>query len=69
MTNDNIRNLLERFMEGETSLEEEQRIARWFNDHPQVDADLENYRLMFAYFDEGMPRKTANKNQIGRAHV
>ena len=69
MTNDNIRNLLERFMEGETSLEEEQRIARWFNDHPQVDADLENYRLMFAYFDEGMPRKTANKNRHAKWYV
>lgn len=64
MTNDNIRNLLERFMEGETSLEEEQRIARWFNDHPQVDADLENYRLMFAYFDEGMPRKRLTRTAM-----
>lgn len=69
MTNDNIRDLLERFMEGDTSLEEEQRIARWFNDHPQVDADLENYRLMFAYFDEGMPRTTANKNRHAKWYV
>lgn len=59
MTNEHntIRDLLDRFMAGETSLQEERQLAQWFSDHPQVDADLEDYRLMFAYFNEGMPRQ------------
>ncbi len=65
MTNDNdtIRTLLARFMEGDTSQEEERRLARWFKDHPQVAGDLEPYRLMFAYFDEGMPRQAATRRR------
>lgn len=58
-----IRALLERFMAGQTSRQEEQRLADWFRDHPQVDGDLEPYRLMFAYFDEGMPRQTIAKRR------
>ncbi len=65
MTNDNnhIRALLERFMAGLTSRQEEQQLADWFRHHPQVDDDLEDYRLMFAYFDEGMPRQAAVKRR------
>lgn len=55
--NDTIRTLLARFMAGETSLQEEQQLAQWFSTHPQTDDDLEEYRLMFAYFDAGMPRQ------------
>lgn len=59
MTNDTntIRALLDRFMAGNTSQEEERQLAAWFQEHPQVSGDLEPYRLMFAYFDEGMPRQ------------
>lgn len=59
MTNDNniIRSMIGRFMAGETSRQEEQELAQWFASHRQVDDDLEPYRLMFAYFDNGMPRK------------
>lgn len=65
MTNDNdtIRALLDRFMSGETSREEERRLAQWFRDHPKVADDLEDYRLMFAYFDEGMPRQDASRRR------
>lgn len=50
-----IRQLLTRFMEGQTTVEEEQEIARWFAARPKVAPDLEDYRQMFAYFDAGMP--------------
>lgn len=50
-----IRQLLERFMAGTTTVEEERRIARWFQAHPEVSADLEAYRELFAWFGAGLP--------------
>lgn len=52
-----IRQLLTRFMEGQTTVEEEQEIARWFSARSEVAPDLEDYRQMFAYFDAGMPEE------------
>lgn len=52
-----IRQLLTRFMEGQTTVEEEQEIARWFDARREVAPDLEDYRQMFAYFDAGMPEE------------
>ena len=53
MKND-IRTLIERFMAGQTSTEEESRLAEYFRTH-DVDADLQPYKDMFAWFDDGMP--------------
>lgn len=50
-----IRQLLDRFMDGKTTVEEEQKIGKWFAAHEKVSPDLEDYKQMFAYFDEGMP--------------
>ena len=50
-----IRQLLDRFMAGETSLEEEALLGEWFRQHPNVSDDLKEYQMMFGYFDEGMP--------------
>ena len=50
-----IRQLLDRFMAGETSLEEEARLSEWFRTHPDVSDELKEYQMMFGYFDEGMP--------------
>lgn len=50
-----IRQLIDRFMDGTTTVDEERQIAQWFASHPQVPADLEDYRQMFAYFAQGMP--------------
>lgn len=44
-------------MEGQTTVEEEQEIARWFAARSEVAPDLEDYRQMFAYFDAGMPEE------------
>lgn len=52
-----IRQLLTRFMEGQTTVEEKQEIARWFAARREVAPDLEDYRQMFAYFDAGMPEE------------
>ena len=50
-----IRQLLTRFMEGQTTVEEEQEIARWFAARREVAPDLEDYRQMFSDFAAGMP--------------
>lgn len=55
-----IRQLIDRFMDGTTTVGEERQIAQWFASHPQVPADLEDYRQMFAYFAQGMPLSTAD---------
>lgn len=51
----NIRLLIGRFMQGLTSIEEEERIRQWFAVHTDVSDDLKPYQQMFAYFDKGMP--------------
>lgn len=57
MTNDEIRirQLVSRFMAGETTIEEEDRLEEWFKDHPSVPADLEPYRQAFLWMSQGMP--------------
>ena len=50
-----IRLLLNRFMAGETTLEEKALLGEWFRQHPNVSDDLKEYQMMFGYFDEGMP--------------
>lgn len=51
----NIRLLIGRFMQGLTSIEEEEQISQWFAVHTDVSDDLKPYQQMFAYFDKGMP--------------
>lgn len=50
---EHISNLLERFMNGESTLAEEELLSRYFATH-EVDAEWEPYKQMFAYFDSGM---------------
>lgn len=51
----NIRQLIGRFMQGLTPIEEEEQISQWFAVHTDVSDDLKPYQQMFAYFDKGMP--------------
>lgn len=43
--------LLEKYFEGETSLQEEKELQEYFNSE-NVDASLEKYRPMFSYFQK-----------------
>lgn len=54
MESEDIQKLIERFMAGHTSIDEENRLAEYFrtNDVPDEWAD---YKHMFAWFDSGMP--------------
>ena len=63
-----IRLLLNRFMAGETTLEEEALLGEWFRQHPDVSDDLKEYQMMFGYFDEGMPLDHEADEHVEEAH-
>ena len=50
-----IQQLIDKYMNGQTTVDEEQLIARYFRSATDVPDSLKPYRDMFAYFDEGMP--------------
>lgn len=51
---ENISRMLERFMAGDSTLDEEQMLSRYFATH-EVDEHWKPYQQMFAHFDAGMP--------------
>lgn len=57
MTNefDDIKKLTQRFMDGLTTIEEEDRLAAYYRTH-DVPEEWREYKEMFAYFDAGMPQ-------------
>ena len=55
MTSMQIQQLIDKYMNGQTTVDEEQLIARYFRTATDVPDSLKPYRDMFAYFDEGMP--------------
>ena len=58
MTAMQIQQLIDKYMNGQTTVDEEQLIARYFRSATDVSDTLKPYRDMFAYFDEGMPLGT-----------
>ena len=58
MTAMQIQQLIDKYMNGQTTVDEEQLIARYFRSATDVPDTLKPYRDMFAYFDEGMPLGT-----------
>lgn len=56
MTNEfeHIKQLTRRFMDGQTTIEEEERLASYYRTH-DVPREWRVYKEMFAYFDAGMP--------------
>lgn len=54
-----IGGLLDKFMNGLTSLEEEAALSDYFRTH-EVPQEWEDYRLMFDYFDRGMEGELLN---------
>lgn len=49
-----IQRLIDRFMSGQSTLGEEERLAQYFRTH-DVPEEWADYKAMFAYFDAGMP--------------
>lgn len=58
-----IRTLIDRYMAGQTSLEEESRLADYLRTH-DVGEDLLPYKRMFAWFDEGMPLESQQADKF-----
>ena len=54
-----IQQLLTLFMEGDSTLEQEEELARFFRTH-QVSRQWKPYQQMFAYFDSGMDGNAAS---------
>lgn len=62
-----IESLLEQFMQGDTTLEQEQELSKYFSCSTPIPEDWEAYRVMFAYFDAAMPiHKEKPKHNIAR---
>lgn len=58
-----IQKLAERFMAGQTSVEEEDMLAEYFRSH-EVEDEWKAYKEMFGWFDKGMP--DGNKKPMGK---
>ena len=58
MTAMQIQQLIDKYMNGQTTVDEEQLIAHYFRSATDVPDSLKPYRDMFAYLDEGMPLGT-----------
>ena len=68
LTSKNIEEYIRRFMEGETTNEEEQAIYRYFRTQ-RVPAHLKSYQAMFAWYEQGMPQEPAPKKHSYRLAV
>ena len=64
-----IATLLDKFMAGTTTIEEEQTLADYFRSEQRVPAEWEDYKDMFAYFDNGMVEVSEQKEDIAKART
>lgn len=55
MEEKHIQQLLERFMKGVSTLEEERVLADYFRRHQRVKPEWADYKLLFDYINSGMP--------------
>ena len=67
--------LLDRYMDGLTSLEEEAALRRYFSTHDDIPDEWQDYKVMFTYLDSGMedsnlsaqePQRVSLIQQMGR---
>lgn len=54
MKQEDLKILIDKFMSGTTTLDEEKALGDFFRQNEHVPAELDPYREMFAYFDNGM---------------
>lgn len=52
-----IRELLDRFFDGDTTCAQERELEQFFASAPELPADLEQYREMFGWYAAGMPEE------------
>ena len=56
-----IEALLHKFMEGLTSIEEEEALGAYFRSEENIPQEWEAYKKMFSYFDDGMPNRVSEE--------
>ncbi len=61
--NQHIESLLNLFMQGETTLEQERELCQFFATSPSIPGEWKPYKEMMAYFDEGMPINKIKKTR------
>ena len=64
-----ISTLLDKFMAGTTTIEEEQILTDYFRSEQRVPTEWEDYKDMFAYFDNGMVEVSEQKEDIAKARL
>ncbi len=58
-----IKELIDKYFEGETTCEEEKQIRLYFTQE-NLPTHIEKYRLFFSYFDEEIEKKTNKKPEV-----
>lgn len=61
MKQEDLKILIDKFMSGTTTLDEEKALGDFFRQTERLPAELEPYRDMFAYFDNGMTGEPSGK--------
>ena len=61
MKQEDLKILIDKFMSGTTTLDEEKALGDFFRQNEHVPAELDPYREMFAYFDNGMTGEPSGK--------
>ncbi len=63
LTHSEIDQLLGRFMDGETTIEEEESLASYFRHTAEIPPEWDIYRQMFTWFENGMPQESIVNNK------
>lgn len=63
-----IATLIDKFMEGCTTIAEEQELYAWFRNN-DVDEAWQPFKEMFAWYDEGMPKKSEKRCPVPKSKM
>lgn len=63
--NKEIEQLIKRFMDGQTTVDEENRIAEYLRTH-EVEDEWKPYKDMFGWFDDGMPLQSNGQKHTAK---
>jgi len=70
MNNKHIQDLLDKYLEGETSLNEERELKKFFTKTVLIPEEWESYKLMFGYFEsEGLKTMSVKEAIQKKKHI
>jgi hypothetical protein len=67
--NKHIESLLDLFMQGETTLEQERELSQYFASSQSIPKEWDPYKDMFSYFDNGMPLKKSDSHKAKTTRI